>query len=188
MLVLKNFFKMLGLHALCSLGCMMFIMMFPGIIDFKFGQVLYSLLAISVFFDVYFTAAWNMANKENKKIKIHNNHLTQDESPLCMTYTKGIILAMAFALLGVIAWALSFAFAADNAGISVAVFRAWYSEFIVAFMYSVRHIRHVSFVVAVFPAFAVLAGYYCGVKNYNFIEEFINKLVYKKKSEKKANN
>ena len=185
MLILKNFFKTIGIHALCSLGCMMFVMMFPGIIDFTICKILYSVLAIMILFDVYFTAAWNMANKEYKSIKIHNNHLAEGEEPLKMKYTEGIILSLIFAVLGIILWAVSFGLSVENSGLSVAAFRIWFCEFLVAFMYSVRHIRHVSFIVAVFPAFPLLIGYFCGVKNYNFVEEFFNRLVYKSKKTNK---
>lgn len=188
MYILKNYLKAIGVHALCSLGSMMFIMMFPGIIDFTIGQILYSVMTITIFFDVYFTSAWNVSNKELKKLKIHNNHLSDGEQPLKMSYKNGIILTVLIAVTGIILWALSFYFAEKSQGVSTAIFRSWYSEFIVAFMYSVRHIKHVSFAVAIIPAIAYISGFYCGVKNYNFVEEFINKLVYKKKPGKKDEN
>ena len=181
MSIAKNFFKMLGLHALCSFGTMLFILMFPGIIDFTFGQIIFSLLAIFVFFDIFFTSAWTMANKEYKSIKIYNNHLPDGETPKKTSMKNGIIIACLYAIFGLIFWAVSFALSSDNSGVSILAFRVWFSEFIVAYMYSVRHIRHLSFVIAVSPFIPIVLGYFCGLKNKNYIDEFVRKLVYKSK-------
>lgn len=187
MLIIKKFFILLGLQAICSAGSMLFLMMFPGIIDFMIGKILFSLLAIITFFDLFFTLAWNMANRELKMIKIHNNHLNDGESPLKLTYSKGIVLSLAYGVLGVILCAISFALSEKTASVSVFLFRVWYSEFVAVFMHSVSHIKHVSYAVSVFPAIAIVLGYFCGAKNYNFTEEVINKLVYKTNKDKKQN-
>lgn len=182
---IKRFLKLIGIHAICSCGSMLFLMMFPGIIDFMIGKILFSLLAIIVFFDLFFSFAWNMGNREVKILKIHNNHLLEGEHAKKTDYTGAIALSCAYAVFGIVLCAISFALSEKTSSVSVFLFRAWYSEFVVVFMYSVSHIKYVSYAVSLFPAFSIIFGYFCGVKNYNFMEGFINKLVYKTKKDNK---
>mgnify|MGYP001024686400 CR=1 FL=1 len=182
--MIKNFFKLLGAQAACSLGCFLFVMMFPGIIDFRLGEVLYSLLAIVVLFDVLFTCTWNIANHKRKMIKIHNNHLSEDEAEQKMTYKDGYVLAGAYTVFNVIILALSIIFADISSGLSTMAFRIWFCEFVVGFTYSVRHVNYLSTAIAVFPLIPIIAGYIGGAKNVNAIENFMTRLVYKKKKTK----
>ena len=184
MLIVKKFFKLLGLHAICSVGTMLFLMMFPGIIDFGLGEFLFSLLALMVFFDLFYTAAWEMSNKEVKHIKIYNNHLTVGQQPRKMRYTNGIILAASYGFFGLVLWLLTYIFGGDGS-LWVFAFRIWFCEYIVAFTHSVRHIWHVYLVVALSPAVFILLGYFCGAKNITFMDNLINKIVYKSKKDTK---
>ena len=182
--MIKNFFKLLGAHAACSLGCFLFVMMFPGIIDFRLGEVLYSLLAIVVLFDVFFTCTWNIANHKRKMIKIHNNHLGEGEAEQKMTYRDGYVLAAAYTVFNAVILVFSIIFADVTSGLSTMVFRTWYCEFVDGFAYSVRHVNYLSAAIAIFPIIPIIAGYIGGANNVNAIENFMTKLVYKNKKTK----
>lgn len=180
----KNFFRLLGAHAACSLGCFLFVMLFPGIIDFRLGEVLYSLLAIIIFFDVIFTFSWNLANHKRKTVKIHNNHLADGELPQKMNYKDGYVLAVLYTLFNVAFLVVTITLDEMSTGLSTMAFRSWFCEFVVGYAYIVRRVNYFSAAVAIFPVVPLLLGYIGGAHNVNFIENFMSRLVYKKKSNK----
>lgn len=185
MTFLKKYIKILGLHAICSIGSLLMVMMFPGLIDFTLGEVLYSFLAIVVFFDLLYTFSWNLANKKMKHIKIQNNHLNPGEEQKKLSYSEGALLGLVHCAVCAAFCALSFAFSKDNSGVSVALYRGWFCEFIVAFKHGESNVHLVSYAVALFTFVPIMLGYIGGAKNNNFIEAFMNKLIYKSNREKK---
>ena len=43
--MVKQILKFFGMHLMCAIGSMLVILIFPGIVSFKFGVVLYSVFA-----------------------------------------------------------------------------------------------------------------------------------------------
>ena len=106
--------------------------------------------------------------------------------PKKLNYFEGALLGLIHCTVCLIFCVLSFVFANDNSGISIALYRGWFCEFIVAFMHcDGKYIQPVSYSIALFVFIPIMLGYIGGAKNNNFIESFMNKLIYKSNKEKK---
>ena len=178
--MVKQILKFFGMHLMCAIGSMLVILIFPGIVSFKFGDVLYSVFALSIFFDVFYSLGWEYYHKMKKTIKIENNHLNDGEVPKKLSYKPMIVVACVCAIINIIFFVLSESLVDLTLDLSVVIFRMWFSPFFVAFKYSVEHIKYLCFIITLFPSVSYILGCISGVYNINVAEMFINKFVYKK--------
>ncbi len=183
--MLKQILKIFGMHFLCAIGAMFIILLFPGILTFKFGEILYSLFALSVFFDVFYTIGWEYYNKMKKRIKIENNHLCEGENPKKLSYKPMLIVSCVCAVINIIFFVLSLVLADLTLDLSVVLFRSWFSPFFVLYKYSVEHINIFCFIFTFFPSVSYIFGCIFGVYDINVSEMFVNKFVYKQPNKSK---
>jgi len=183
--MVKQILKVFGAHFLCAVGAMLIILVFPGLVTFKLGDVLYSIFALTIFFDVFYSVGWDYYHKMKKMIKIENNHLSEGESPKTLSYKPMIIIACVCLVINIIIFVLSECLADLTLDLSVVIFRVWFSPFFVVYKYSVEHIRHICFVLTFFPSVSYILGCISGVYDINVAESFINKFVYKKPNKSK---
>ncbi len=181
---LKSFCKLFVLQAVCMLGCAMVIMMFPGLISFKLGEILYTFASFVIFFDLFFTYAWSLGSKHRRDINIHNRHLSHVEEAVTYSYKSGALLGGIYASFCLILCIICLA-ASNSAipGISVAgnmIFKLWFIEYFVAFKYIVRMNNLVCILIALSTFVPIFTGFICGIKNANYIENFMNNIIYRK--------
>lgn len=181
---LKPLLKLFGLQAVCMIGCAMVIMMFPGLVSFRFGEILYSFSALVIAFDLFFTSAWTLGAKHRRDVNTHNRHLSDGEEPMGYCYKSGAILGGIYALFCLILCIICLiASESTVAGISVAgnmVYKLWFIEYFVAFKYIVRLNNLLCILIALSTFVPIFTGFICGIKDVNYVEMFMNKIVYKK--------
>ena len=180
---LKSLFKFLGLQAICGFGCTLLIMMFPGLISFRFGEILYSFVALIIAFDLLFSTAWTIGSRHRRDINIHNKHLADGEQPLNYSYKSGAMLGALYALFGLIICIICLIMSKSSTpGVSVAgnfIFKLWFIEYFVAFKYIVRMNDLLCIILSLTPFVPIFTGFVCGIKDVNYVDSFMNKIVYK---------
>jgi hypothetical protein len=184
-IMIKQILKVFGMHLMCAIGALFILLLFPGVVSFRFGEILYSVFAFIIFFDVFYTLGWEYYHKKKKMIKIENNHLDEGDMPKKLSYKPMIIISCVCAVINIIIFVLSECLADLTLDLSVVLFRSWFSPFYVAYKYSVEHIKHICFIFTFFPSVAYIIGCICGVYNINVAESFVNKFVYKKPDKSK---
>ena len=53
--MIKQILKVFGMHLMCAIGALFILLLFPGVVSFRFGEILYSVFAFIIFFDVFYT-------------------------------------------------------------------------------------------------------------------------------------
>ena len=180
----KPFLKLLSFQAICMLGCGMFVMMFPGLLSFKFGEILYSFAALIIAFDLFFTSAWTLGSRHRRDVNTHNRHLTDGEKPMKYSYKSGVMLGGIYALFSLILCIITLIMAKSaDPGVSVAgniIYKVWFIEFFVAYKYIIRMNDVLCILIALSTFVPIFTGFVCGIKDVNYIEIFMNNIVYKK--------
>ena len=181
---LKAFFKFLGIQEICMIGCTMLIMMFPGLVSFRLGEILYSFSALVISFDLFFTSAWALGSKHRRDINTHNRHIADSDEPLKYSYRSGAMLGAIYALFSLFLCVICLVAAQSSvAGISVAgniIYKVWFIEYFVAFKYIVRLNNLLCILIAISTFVPIFTGFVCGIKDVNYVEMFMNSIVYKK--------
>ncbi len=181
---IKSFFSLLGKHTICTLGCILFVMVFPAMVESGITQIIYSAFALIVFFDLLYTCAWTIGSKHRRNINIHNRKLEeQGVAKIKYNYYSGLIIAGGYALFNIILCLVCYLLAVSNLPwITVAanlIYKFWFAPFIVVFKYVVRLQYVLWFAIALAPSVPILLGYLSGVNDLNRFEQFVKKLVYK---------
>ncbi len=183
--MIKQILRVLGIHFLCAIGAMFIMLVFPGIVGFKIGEILYTMFALIIFFDVFYSIGWEYYHKMKKQVKIDNNHLGEGEPLKKVSYRPMMIIASVCAVINIIFFILSEYLVDRTFGLSIVLFRVWFSPFFVVYKYSVEHIKHICLMLTLFPSVAYILGCVSGVYNIDVAEIFINKFVYKKPDKSK---
>ncbi len=183
---IKSFFCLMGKHAICTVGCILFIMVFPAMVESGITQIIYSAFALIVAFDLMFTCAWSIGNKHRRNVNIYNRKLEQHcKDKIKYNYFSGLIIAGIYAAFNIILCIICYMLAISNLPwLTVAgnlVYKLWFTPFIVAFKYVVRMQYFLWFIIAFMPSVPIILGYISGVRDVNYFEFFVKKLVYKKK-------
>ena len=183
---IKSFFSLLGKHAICTLGCILFVMIFPAMVESGFTQIIYTAFALIVAFDLMFSCAWSIGNKHRRNVNIYNRKLDQQcKDKIKYKYLSGLIIATIYAAFNIIICIICYMLAVSNSPwLTVAgnlVYKLWFSPFIVAFKYVIRLQYFLWLIIAFMPSVPIALGYICGVKDVNYFEAFVKKLVYKNK-------
>lgn len=180
----KQLLKLTGLQAVCMIGCTMVIMMFPGLVSFRFGEILYSFSALVIAFDLFFTSAWTLGAKHRRDVNTHNRHLAEGENNMKYSFKSGAVLGGIYAgLCLVLCIVCLIASGSTVPGVSVAgnmVYKLWFIEYFVAFKYIVRLNNLLCILIALSTFVPIFTGFICGIKDVNYVEMFMNRIVYKK--------
>lgn len=180
---IKSILNLFGKHLICTLGCLLFIMVFPSMVESGFTQIIYSVVAIMIYFDFLFTCAWNIGNKHRKAINSYNRR-TENKQNVKYNYKSGLVLSVILGVINLVICLVCFILScSENPWLSVCgnlIYKFWFAEFIVLFKYIVRLQYLLWFIIALFPSVSSLLGYICGVKDANYFEIFVKRLVYKK--------
>lgn len=181
---INSFFSLLRNHAVFTLCCILFMLVLPMIFEYKILQILYSVFAMIIAFNVIFSCSWSIGNKHRRNVKIFNRKLEEQGEPTIKhNCYSGLIIAGIYAVFNIIICIVCFILShSDTNWISIVgnlVYKFWFAPFIFCFIYIVRLQYLLWFMVAITPSVPIILGYINGIKGIKPFEGFINKLVYK---------
>ena len=182
--LMPTIFKLLLKHLICGLGCIFFIMIFPAMIDSGIGEIIYSLFAIIVFFDILYSTCWNIGNKHRRDVNIHNRKQQEvGNEQINLDKKFGIKVSLIYLLINIlistICIFMDYSAIPELSVIGNLVIKLWNLEFISLFLRIVRYRYILWLIISVFPSIPILLGYFSGLGGYNRFDQFIKKLVYK---------
>lgn len=182
--LLPTIFKLLLKHLICALGCIFFILIFPAMIDSGIGEIIYSLFAIIVFFDILYSTCWNIGNKHRRDVNIHNRKQQEaGNEQINLDKKFGIILSLIYLLINIIfaiiCILMDYSTIPSMSVLANFAIKLWNLEFISLFIRIVRYRYILWLIISVFPSIPILLGYFGGLGGHNRFDQFIKKLVYK---------
>lgn len=180
--IIKKSLVLIKNHVFTALFCFILSAVFSMLIAFKLGGIIYSVGVIATVITYTYTIAWNMADKDLKKVKAFNKNPENAGTEIKVKPSDGFISALPLTIISLLACG-GYVFFKDAGGaLGVAgnfAFTLWNSPYIVV----IAKTNVSPLLISLIPQLLISVGYFAGTKQKYQIDDIFYRLIYKKKKE-----